>query len=116
MKTLKSIKTEKRLSNTEFLDMIKSFSLCAGEPLLVGKKSQQRIIFPDTQAGSYVLSVKCSKKINVYLGEYVAANPKRPVFEGFYADMTYWGDFGKRKEIYEKIEQLTEEIKNLLGI
>ena len=114
MKTVKSIKTQKRYTNSEFLDLLRTNPVCAGRAEIVGRKKAERIVFPETQDGGYVLSVKCSKKINVYLGEYAPPNPKRAVFEGYYSDITYWGDWRKRKNLYEKISLVAEEIAKML--
>ncbi len=115
MKTIKKIRAEKKYTNSELLDILSESPLFAGAPQLVGRKRGERIIFPETQDGPYVVSVKCSKRINVYLGEYVAPNPKRPVYDCYYSDITYWGDTKKRKNLYDKINRVAEEIRSMLG-
>ena len=116
MKTIKSFAAGRRYTNSELLSFLSANPVCAGEPKLVGRARAEMIIFPDTQDGTYVVSVKCSKKINVYLGEYVPPNPKRAIYDCYYSDITYWGDLHRRKNIYDKIARVADDIKKLLGI
>ncbi len=115
MKTIRSIKPETKYTNSELMDIISENIDLAGEPCIVGAgRSSERIIFPDTQNGSYVLSIKCNRRINVYLGEYVAPNPKKPIAESFYSEMTYWRDRAPRRTIYDLVERVTDELTRLL--
>ena len=115
MKTIKKIRADRRYTNPELAARLAASPSFALRPQIVGRKRGERIIFPETQDGPYVVSVKCSKNIRVYLGEYVAPNPKRAVYDSYYSDITYWGDAKKRKNLYDKISGTAEQIRSLLG-
>ena len=116
MKTLKSIKTEKKYTNNELLGILKNDDFFGNIPKIVGRKRAERIIFPNTQDRGYVVAAKCSKKISVYLDTYVPPTSKRTIYDSYYSDITYWGDTHVRKNIYGEIEQIANEIKRILNI
>ena len=114
MKTIKNIKPDRRITNHDLIALVKENPICAGEPRLVGRGKTEHVVFPQTQNGRYLVSVKCKKKVKIYLGELPPSGFCRALLDELSANITYWADMAKRRALFDQVSMVTDELKEML--